>query len=59
MPKYIYTVVVETDTLLHAEQVMSERINHDEEYEDPSGLTFDYQIEMLYPPIIETSRQEV
>lgn len=32
MPAFTFTVTVETDTLVHAEMIMNERINFDERY---------------------------
>lgn len=42
MRKFTFAVTVETDTLDHAHQVMSERLNYDEMYEDEHGEKFDY-----------------
>lgn len=42
MRKFTFAVTVETDTLDHAHQVMSERLNYDEMYEDEHGKKFDY-----------------
>lgn len=57
MPKFTFTVEIDTDTLEHAERVMAERCNYDEPYyQDADGewwgdvhpegaTTFDYQVE--------------
>lgn len=45
MPKFVYIVEVETDTELHADQVMCERIYFEEELYDEGGNTFDYTID--------------
>lgn len=44
MARFIYEIVVETDTQEHAEQVILERIDHDEELTDEAGVKFDYTI---------------
>jgi hypothetical protein len=41
MPIFLTTVIIETETLAEAEQVIAERIDHDEDY------GFDYQISAL------------
>lgn len=42
--RYVYTVVLETETDEQAAQVMGERLGYDEEYEDPeTGEYYDYQ----------------
>jgi hypothetical protein len=48
MPIYRYIVSVETDTQKHADQVMVERIDHDEQYADENNIHFDYQIDWEY-----------
>lgn len=40
---YSYLVTVDTDTQEHADQVMAERTDYDEQYEDEDGVEFDYQ----------------
>lgn len=45
MNEYSYIVTVRTDTPEHADEVMSERCNYDEDY------GFDYQIGVSYPKI--------
>jgi hypothetical protein len=46
MPKFTYTVTVETDTQAEADQVIAERINYDEPYFEvdgvpkPEGITY-------------------
>lgn len=42
--RYQYVVTVETDTQEHAEQVMAERLEHDEQYTDAAGVEFDYRL---------------
>lgn len=42
---FLYVVRVDTDTKEHADQVMTERIGHDEEIEDDAGVRFDYTID--------------
>lgn len=44
MTAFRYVVTVRTDTEAHADQVMGERLGHDEEYQDEGGATFDYQV---------------
>lgn len=44
MTAFRYVVTVETDTEAHADQVMGERLGHDEEYTDEGGATFDYRL---------------
>lgn len=46
--KFAFVVVVNTDTAQHADQVMSERLDPEEQYEDATGVRFDYTID---PPI--------
>lgn len=41
---FTFTVEVETDTVEHASQVITERIGFDEELEDTTGYRFDYRI---------------
>lgn len=41
--KYHYIVTVDTDTVEHAEQVMAERLDYDEQYYDDEGVAFNYQ----------------
>lgn len=44
MPRYIYQVIVDAECRHDAAQVMSERLGHDEQYEDDNGVEFEYQI---------------
>ena len=41
--RYVYTVVLETDTDEHASMIMSERLNYDDLYYDEQGNSFDYE----------------
>lgn len=43
MSRYVFRVTLETDTIKHAWQVMSERLEYDEPYRDEDGIEFDYQ----------------
>lgn len=42
--RYHAVVIIETDTFEHARQVLTERIGYDEQYEDESGVEFDYAL---------------
>lgn len=45
--KYVYEVVIEADTMVHADIVMRERCGYDEQLVDDDGLEFDYEIERV------------
>lgn len=44
MAKFRFMVEVETDTRAHADQVMAERLDYEEPYEDEAGVEFDYSV---------------
>ena len=50
MNTYTYTVEVSADSQAHADQVMAERINHDEEYDDPTLGYIVYTIGVVDSP---------
>lgn len=45
MTHFLYEVVVDTDTIEHAEIVMRERLGPEEEYEDDDGLPIEYKLD--------------
>lgn len=48
MKTFRYVVDVKADCRHDADQVMSERLGHDEQYEDDQGRMFDYEITNWY-----------
>lgn len=51
MPRFAFIVTVETDTADHADQVMAERLSHDEDY------GFDYSLPYHRAPWLDPANQ--
>lgn len=45
MKTFLYTIRVDTDTEEHADMVIRERVDFEEQYTDEAGIEFEYTIE--------------